>query len=265
MLKQRLITAAVLIPLVILGILFLPRLYFALVLALVVALAAWEWAGLLKWGALLKLAYVGLLLVVLLAIKSLPILWILIAAFCGWLLAAAWVIGFPLGKSFWSATPMTALLGLFVLAPPWAALVTMRDMMTPYMVLFLLTFIWLGDSAAYFAGHRWGKTKLAPQISPGKTWEGVYGALLAVLIYALAVQPWLAPQIQIGLFALLCLLTLLVSIIGDLFKSMFKRHAGVKDSGTLLPGHGGILDRIDSLTAAAPVFLLGLMLLGQRA
>ncbi len=265
MLKQRLITATILIPLVVLGILGLPPLYFALLLALVVALAAWEWGGLLKWGTPLRSGYVGLLLVVLFGVQYLPVMWVLLPAFLGWLLAAMWVIGFPLGRSIWSATPVAALLGLFVLVPPWAALLTMRDMMTPYMMLFLLTFIWLGDSAAYFAGHRWGKTKLAPEISPGKTWEGVYGALLAVAIYALAVQPWLAPQIQPWLFALLCLLTLLVSIIGDLFKSMFKRHAGVKDSGHLLPGHGGILDRIDSLTAAAPVFLLGLVLLGQRA
>lgn len=262
MLKQRLMTAAVLIPLVVLGILTLPHRYFALVLALIVALAAWEWGGLLKWSTALKSGYVGLLLVVLFGVQYVPVGWILVFALLGWLLAAVWVIGFPLGRSIWSARPVAALLGLFVLVPPWVALLTMRDMMTgPYIVLFLLTFIWLGDSAAYFAGRRWGKTKLAPQISPGKTWEGVYGALFAVAIYALTVQPWLAPQIQFGLFALLCLLTLLVSIIGDLFKSMFKRHAGVKDSGHLLPGHGGILDRIDSLTAAAPVFLLGLLLL----
>lgn len=265
MLKQRLITAAILIPLVVLGILGLPPLYFALLLALVVALAAWEWGGLLKWGTPLRYGYVGLLLVVLFGVQYLPVMWVLLFALLGWLLAAIWVIGFPLGRFLWSAAPVAALLGLFVLVPPWAALLAMRDMMTPYMVLFLLTFIWLGDSAAYFAGRRWGKTQLAPEISPGKTWEGVYGALFAVAIYALAVQPWLAPQILPGLFALLCLLTLLVSIIGDLFKSMFKRHAGVKDSGHLLPGHGGILDRIDSLTAAAPVFLLGLILLGQRA
>lgn len=261
MLKQRLMTAAVLIPLVVLGILTLPHRYFALVLALIVALAAWEWGGLLKWSTPLKSGYVGLLLGVLFGVQYLPVGWILVVALLGWWLAAIWVIGFPLGRSIWSAPPVAALLGLFVLVPPWAALLTMRDMMTAYMVLFLLTFIWLGDSAAYFAGRRWGKTKLAPQISPGKTWEGVYGALIAVAIYALAVQPWLAPQIHPGLFALLCLLTLLVSIVGDLFKSMFKRHAGVKDSGHLLPGHGGILDRIDSLTAAAPVFLLGLILL----
>ncbi|MEW6352940.1 MAG: phosphatidate cytidylyltransferase [Pseudomonadota bacterium] len=265
MLKQRLLTAALLIPLVVLGVLLLPDTYFALAVGLVVALAAWEWAGLLKWSAPLRAAYVVFLCAILVGVYHAPILWIVAPALLGWALAAAWVIGFPFGKSVWSAPAVAALLGLLVLVPSWVALLAMRDMMTPYMVLFLLSFIWLGDSAAYFAGRRWGKTKLAARISPGKTWEGVYGAVVAVVIYALAVQPWLAPHSPPWMFALLCLLTLLVSVIGDLFKSMFKRHAGVKDSGHLLPGHGGILDRIDSLTAAAPVFLAGLLLLGQRA
>lgn len=265
MLKQRLLTAALLIPLVIAGVLALPPVYFALLLALIVALAAWEWAGLLKWSGARRWVYAGALLAILALAQRLPILWVLWPALLFWVVAAIWVIRFPSGRVVWSAAPAAAVLGWLVLAPPWSAMLALRDMMTPYMVLFLLGLIWLGDSAAYFAGKRWGKTLLAPQISPGKTWQGVFGALAAALLYALALQPLLAPQIKPWLFALLCLLTLLVSIIGDLFKSMYKRHAGVKDSGRLLPGHGGMLDRIDSLTAATPVFLLGLILVRQVA
>jgi phosphatidate cytidylyltransferase len=131
-------------------------------------------------------------------------------------------------------------------------------------LLFMFTLVWVVDIGAYFCGRRFGKRKLAPVISPGKTWEGVFGGLAAtlawmLLVYALVdgLQPGLAAYLAIGLA------TVSVSIVGDLFESVLKREAGVKDSGALLPGHGGVLDRIDSVIAAAPVFVTGLMLAGS--
>ena len=128
-------------------------------------------------------------------------------------------------------------------------------------ILVLLLLIWVADSAAYFSGKRFGRHKLAPLVSPGKTWEGVAGAALATVLFALLTAYLLAfDRREVLLFVVLALCTLAFSILGDLIESLFKRRAGVKDSSRLLPGHGGILDRIDSLMAAAPVFLLGLSL-----
>jgi phosphatidate cytidylyltransferase len=128
-------------------------------------------------------------------------------------------------------------------------------------VLFLLVLIWIADSGAYFAGRRWGRRKLAPLVSPGKTREGAYGALAGGLLWGGVLAALYGVSVpQQGGLVLLCLLTVVASIVGDLYESLSKRERGVKDSGSLLPGHGGILDRIDSLTAAAPVFALGLHL-----
>lgn len=129
---------------------------------------------------------------------------------------------------------------------------------------FLLMLIWIADIGAYFTGRHWGRIKLAPKISPGKTREGVYGALVGALLSGVVLAWWQGLSIQQAPFAiLLCILAALFSVAGDLFWSMLKRLRGVKDSSNLLPGHGGMLDRIDSLTAAAPVFLLGLITLDK--
>ena len=125
-------------------------------------------------------------------------------------------------------------------------------------VLFLLFLIWIADSGAYFTGRRWGQRKLALSISPGKTWEGVWGASLAALVFAMLGAVVLEVRMPWPGFVILSMVTVGFSIAGDLFESMLKRQRGLKDSGSLLPGHGGVLDRVDSLTAAVPVFLLGL-------
>jgi phosphatidate cytidylyltransferase len=154
--------------------------------------------------------------------------------------------------------------GLLVLIPAWAGLVWIHQLSRgPYLVLFLLVLIWIADSGAYFAGRRWGRRKLAPLVSPGKTREGAYGALAGGLLWGGVLAALYGVSVpQQGCLVLLCLLTVVASIVGDLYESLSKRERGVKDSGSLLPGHGGILDRIDSLTAAAPVFALGLHLIG---
>jgi phosphatidate cytidylyltransferase len=132
----------------------------------------------------------------------------------------------------------------------------------PALLLFVLVIVWVADIGAYFTGKRFGKVKLAPKISPGKTWEGVFGGLLAVAVLALVRARWL--EIDIVVLLPFCLAVAIISIVGDLTVSMFKRNAGVKDSGRLFPGHGGVLDRIDSVTAAAPLFALGIGWVGLR-
>jgi phosphatidate cytidylyltransferase len=133
------------------------------------------------------------------------------------------------------------------------------------LVLFLFVLIWMADSGAFFAGRAWGERKLAPAVSPGKTWTGAAGALGGAVICALVLDQLALLSLSIASLVLLCLLVTIASIGGDLFESLLKRQAGVKDSGTLLPGHGGALDRIDSLIAAAPVFTVGLGMLERLA
>jgi phosphatidate cytidylyltransferase len=185
---------------------------------------------------------------------------VLIAALAWWLAALVWIARFGDPKIAWPGW-LRALVGIVVLVPTWWALVALHELSPSgrYYLLFLLALVWAADSAAYFAGRLWGTNKLAPSISPGKTWEGVWGALIAglllgilgVIVFGVQGSRWVA-------FVVLCTATVAFSILGDLAESAFKRQSGLKDSGYLLPGHGGILDRVDSLTAAAPVFMLGL-------
>jgi len=164
--------------------------------------------------------------------------------------------------------PGKLLSGFFVLVPAWIAPLALRELpqgLLPdgrWLTLYLLMIVWVADSGAYFAGHRWGKTKLAPHVSPGKTWEGVAGGLAAVLLLALlaGVFGWRFGASELVIWVILSLVTAFVSVFGDLFESRAKRAAGVKDSGSILPGHGGVLDRIDAFTAAAPVFMLAWLL-----
>ncbi|MEO7557894.1 MAG: phosphatidate cytidylyltransferase [Gammaproteobacteria bacterium] len=267
MLKRRLITGLIFILLAVWAILGLPSFYFGFALGLLVAIGAWEWAGLIGLALPLQRFFYSLLVLfcVWAVAAYLPVMAVLAAACLWWLVSLVWVMRFPAGRSLWANSLIGSLAGLFVLVPPWIALMALHegDSRGPYFVLFLLVMIWLADTAAYFAGRRWGSRRLAPQVSPGKTWEGLWGATLAVMFYALVSGMLVFTGAGVLTFMLLCLVTLWFSILGDLVESMFKRQAGVKDSGRLLPGHGGLLDRIDSLTAAAPVFVLSLLLSGM--
>lgn len=270
MLKQRLLTAAVLIPFLIYGILVFSTPYFALMFAAFVFLAGWEWGGVMKISASSKRgAYavvVGLSMAVLwffvsrvstdwLALPVISLLW--------WLLALVWVLTYPKSASRWSSPWLLFIIGFMVLVPAWSALVMLHvhGEHGPYLVMYLLALIAIADTSAYFGGRRWGKHKLAPDVSPGKTWEGVVSALVVTGIFSLmATNLFSFSGNQLPAFIVLSLITVSFSILGDLTESMFKRNAGLKDSGTILPGHGGVLDRIDGVTAAAPVFVVGLWL-----
>jgi len=271
MLAQRILTAILLIPLVVCGVLYLSTFWVAIFFAAVVMLGALEWAKLSSistplWKSIFLLLMAILLGVAAMMTSSLTFnYWLLAIATTGWLIGVVLLVRVKeIHKITSDSHPLRAAVGFLVLLPCWVALIFLHGQGEdgPALVLFVLILIWVSDSGAYFAGRRWGRTKLAPVISPGKTREGVCGALVGAVICGFALD-WMKPDLG-GLLATipLCIITCLISVEGDLFESLIKRQADVKDSGNLLPGHGGVLDRIDSVTAAAPVFMFGLMLLG---
>ncbi|WP_176079200.1 phosphatidate cytidylyltransferase [Paraburkholderia tropica] len=269
MLKTRVITAIVLLAVLLPVTLFAPVAAFGVLIHVVVAFAAWEWARLLKAGKVGSIVYALIAALAVLASERLasprPLFQ---AAGIFWIVAGPYVLVRKpvLAAGAWRAFLLAA--GLVIFCACWHALVLARTSGVAF-VLSLLLVVWLADIGAYFAGKAFGKHKLAPAISPGKTWEGAVGGWAAVMIVAAAAlalhasEPTLYSALagQLGLGRAFFVLTVLVafSVVGDLFESMLKRQAGVKDSSGLLPGHGGVLDRIDALL---PVLPLAMLLLG---
>jgi phosphatidate cytidylyltransferase len=268
MLLTRVVTALILASAVLAGLFLLPPRWWALALLVVVALAAAEWARLAARSALGRWLFVAGVVGAGLALVFAPAAGFaggwptgIVVAVCGaatlfWLLVAP-----PWLATRWQPAGALPLLltGLVVLLGTFVALVELQSR-SPWLALAAMAVVWIADTAAYFAGRAFGRRKLAPMISPGKTWVGVYGALAAVGLYALALTPLAAragfaeaPGVAgTAAFVAFMLLLAALSVAGDLFESMLKRQAGVKDSGALLPGHGGVLDRIDALLAALP-------------
>ncbi len=271
MLKQRLITAAILIPLALWLVLFAPMQVFTPVMMLIVAMAAFEWAMLSGLDKHSRYVFAGVMLVVLLIAEtysdrllSLPLMGALSLI---WLIVTLSLIfrsqPLPASKGIaWGAL----LSGMIFLTGAWLAIVDLRAQpeFGADILMSMLLLIWIADSGAYFAGRRFGKNKLSLHVSPGKSWEGVIGALCgaAVFAYLLHFHPYFAST-NIWLMIALSIIVVFISIGGDLYESKAKRQRGVKDSGRILPGHGGIYDRIDSVIAAAPVYWFGLMLIKQ--
>jgi phosphatidate cytidylyltransferase len=249
------------------GLFFLPTPGFALLLTAVMAAGLWEWSRLIPLatfpGQVLYPLVVLLLLWLLwnagLAGSAMPLLW---AGLAFWVVALLYLPRAVVATGHGPGLRLLkSLAGVLVTVPAWAALVLLhsREPDGPYVILYLLVLVWAADSGAYFAGRKWGKRKLAPVISPGKSWEGVYGAIALCSVLAVAVGLAYGETLkQAAGLLLVSLLTVMFSIVGDLLESLMKRQAGIKDSSNLIPGHGGVLDRIDSLTAAAPVFFIGL-------
>jgi phosphatidate cytidylyltransferase len=264
-LRSRLLTAGVLAPLVAVAVILLPTAWFAVAMAAFIAAAAWEWAALCGFAA--NPARAGYMLAALacaFALWASPPDWQLLVLVLSALWWLALVVRLPLIRAIEPAPahePVLMLLGLLILAAPWLALVRLHGLETngPLLAMSLLMLIWIADTAAYFSGRWFGRAKLMPLLSPGKTRAGVYGGVTAAALWGalLAALLALAPLQALAL-VLICALTAVFSVVGDLFESLLKRRRGVKDAGSLLPGHGGVLDRIDSTTAAAPVFALGL-------
>ncbi len=282
MLKQRIITAVILAIALIAASTLLSTFYFAIFVALIVLLAAWEWSGFI--GLLQKkskLAYFLSLALVLIGlfrllninptgdtIDRLRVTLILGTGLLFWLLILFVLRGYPENKKRWNDESKIAGMGLFALIPTWVGLVQLKYLeANGYLVLSLVVLVAAVDIGAYFAGVNFGRRKLAPSLSPNKTWEGVWGGFAVCLILGLGLS-WLMHAYLLNLAGwqfLLCLLLVFCitffSVIGDLLESMLKRYRSIKDSGNLLPGHGGILDRVDGLMAATPAFALIIMLI----
>ncbi|MET0380091.1 MAG: phosphatidate cytidylyltransferase [Spongiibacteraceae bacterium] len=274
MLKQRVITGLILAVVVATAIFVLPLTWFAGFVGLVLVAALWEWADLAGIGCRpLRAIYcvVGIALMWLIGwgatVWTLPrervVGEVLLLAAGWWVLAAVLVITYPRSNALWSRAWQRILMGWLTLVPAGLAFVFLRAQAHgEWLLLFTVALVAAADIGAYFAGTRFGRHKLAPHVSPGKSWEGFAGGLAASLL--LVVIVWaLVWRERFDLPALLAVaaVTVLGSVCGDLLESMLKRQRGVKDSSNLLPGHGGVLDRLDSLSAAVPIFALGLLLM----
>lgn len=264
MLKQRVITALLLVALLAAVLFAMPVWAGWIAFAMLAAVAAWEWGGFLQFSSTARQVLAAAMLLFCGAIAWLgpvALQWVLGGSACFWLLLVpVWL------RKRWSLVTRPAVglvVGMLLIGSTWAAMGLLHER-SPWLLLGTMAVVWVADVAAYFAGRRFGKHKLAPSISPGKTWEGVGGAVIGVQLYGIVLL--LATPLAghwdygFGAAAVMLLVLTALSVIGDLFESMLKRQASLKDSSQLLPGHGGVLDRIDALTSTLPLvaFLLTL-------
>ena len=267
MLMQRIMTAMILIP-IILGILFFTSPFVFFILTTFIALnCAWEWSHLMEIKPLLwRLFYVACSGIILIITLTIPVLITLFCSVIAWFFFIVLLAIYPRGSDWWSRGVFwRVLMGWFVFIPTWVAINFLRTQPNGiHLLLFLFILVWGADSAAYFIGKKWGKTKFAPSLSPGKSVQGVLAALVFSIGWVVLVLWAVKTPLMVWPYAIgLVLITVLFSVVGDLFESMLKRQACLKDSGCLFPGHGGLLDRIDSLTAAAPIFASGGILMAM--
>ena len=264
-LRKRIITAVILGGGFLAIALLLPAIATYILLTLLILAGAWEWSG------FLRLSSVGLrALYVALVAGLLPVIWLVAAspegreivlavAVVWWVIALVWIAFAPQRVT----SLLAGLAGLLALVPAWLALLRLRSDLGAQWMLFTFLLVIAADIGAFFAGRRFGRLRLAPAVSPGKTWEGVLGGIAGGAILAICGSAWFG--VPAYAFVPLCLAVVAFSIVGDLTESLLKRFAGLKDSGTLFPGHGGVMDRIDSVTGAAPVLLFGLTVMGVAA
>ncbi len=272
MLKHRIITAVTLIPIVIF-VIFAPDVqWFSLLFGLFIVIGAWEWGILCRLSGKSSGLYSLVVVLILAGLYRLNdntvYSGLILAGVLYWVFAVFLVLFYPLQRRLFAKPPYFFLIaGLFLFIPMWSSLILLKfSTHGASLLMLLMLLIWGADTAAYFVGKKWGRRKLAVRISPGKTWEGTFaGVLTGVVIglyYAMVVDMPIDNQwVFIGLLTV----TAAVSVFGDLMESLMKRQASKKDSGTLLRGHGGVMDRIDSLTAAAPVYALGVIYQGALA
>lgn len=267
MLLQRVITALILAPLMLAGIFLLPDAYFRLFIGLIVLLGVWEWANMSGFSSIpqklgiVLISVVGLMVPHLLIDVSQPVWAVSVLVMLIWWLFAILVIFRHPASSGWLESRLLRLLvAVPVLGGFWMGLVWLKNQPEAALLLtWLMLLVWGADIGAYFAGRQFGNRKLAPKVSPGKTWAGVYGGMLTSMIVSVVIVLFFLPEQSLNSWLWLLVLSAAIvglSVIGDLFESLLKRNRGIKDSSSLLPGHGGVLDRIDSLCSATPLFVL---------
>ena len=285
MLKQRVITAAILAPLALSAIIWFPLNWIAVLAAFVVAAGAWEWGPFMGWHSYPRRILYTLLIIALIGAVEVyqpyHSLWatgeiaslyrqILIVAGLWWVSSLVLVVAYPRMSRVWGRHKIfLGVFGVLTLIPTYVGILALRSyqveqspFLGAWLVIFVLAMVWAADVGAYFTGRKFGRLKLMASVSPNKTIEGLLGGVaFALLIVFMVTQYMRIDKVTMFLYFVICALTVLFSAIGDLNESMFKRRAGLKDSGRILPGHGGVLDRIDSLTAAFPVFALFFALL----
>lgn len=275
MFKQRVLTALVLAPIMIVGIFFLPLKPFAFFIAAIATLGAWEWANIAgyerTWSRVLYALVVFVCLYISARLLRVFPEWLIVYLALGtlwWTVAFALVQRYPGGTRLWQSRPIRALLGLCVLVPMWVGFMHLKEQPhSSLLIFYVMLIVWGADTGAYFSGKRWGNSKLAPEVSPGKSWAGFWGGFATTLLIAAAfgfyLHHFVEPMTIESRWKLLAItmVTMVISVLGDLVESMMKRYRGIKDSSSLLPGHGGVLDRIDSMAAAVPVFAFCMVLL----
>ncbi|MDE0875230.1 MAG: phosphatidate cytidylyltransferase [Porticoccaceae bacterium] len=266
MLRLRIITALCMVAIFLPALFLMPSMLFSIATVPLVLVAGWEWSRLVKIRSVI--ARIGYLLLIVMTLFAAS-LWLglpdtfdpqraqqlLLVAVGVWAFIFLWIQGYPSSAILWSARPILGLLGLILLGFTWIAIVTILNYQSgQWLLLLAIVIIVLADVGGFFAGKYFGKHKLAPIISPGKTWEGFVGGLLLEGVLVGSLVWYLSDHVTVLGLSLLVIPVALYSVLGDLFESMIKRHSGVKDSGRLLPGHGGVLDRIDGVMAALPMF-----------
>ena len=284
MLKERVLSAIVMVAFALIALFWLSPLAFTIGLSAVIVLGIWEWAqfaGFRRPVSRAIIAFVATCLLLLpimaatshiqharfLTDETIPFLFV---GCIWWIVAFFLVINYPKSAEMWTKSVSAKFIfGFCTLIPFLIGTLALRfnqynvdEHLGTYLLLYVFLLVWGADSGAYFAGRAFGKHKLAPKVSPGKSWEGAIGGvmtsgIIAVIFLQLAPENMFGREVSTAGFIVLSVITVAVSILGDLSESMFKRQAGIKDSSNLIPGHGGILDRIDSLTAAVPVFATG--------
>ena len=261
MLRQRIITAIILAPIVLACVFLLPHFEFSLFVGAVLSVAAWEWANFANLSNLNRYLYALMVAAVMFASYFAPVSPLLLLSSLWWAIAFVLVVNYPKLDELWGSPAVIMVIGVITLVPGFVALIELKRYAESNFLICLLFFlIWAADIGAYFSGRAFGKRKLAPLVSPGKSWAGFYGGVLTSFIIAMLMSLYLG-RLQLVtangvVFLAACMFIAMVSVLGDLTISMFKRHRGIKDSSNLLPGHGGFLDRIDSLLSASPVFSL---------
>ena len=264
MLRQRIITGIIIAPIALAGVFLLPPAGFALFVGAVLTVAAWEWANLAGLSGALRLVYAAVMAAAIFGVYFLPPVPVLLVSLLWWAIALVLVPGYPRFRELWGNQAVIVIIGFLVMLPAFSALNRVSQFpQSDFLICLLFFLIWGADIGAYFSGKAFGKRKLMPRVSPGKSRAGFYGGIatsgvIAALMALYPGGPVLMSRAGLAYLAA-CMGIAAVSVLGDLTISMFKRHRDIKDSSNLLPGHGGFLDRIDSLLSASPVFALYLL------